>query len=169
MIDYNEVNGDLIELAKEGQFDAIAHGCNCMSTMGAGIALQMAKEFKCDRFKMETEWENPGFEKLGNIDYNGITYGNIAYRISNPNDYYTEDVSFTLVNAYTQFGIGYGSLDYEALTLCMRKINSVFKHKHIGLPQIGAGLAGGEWNRIKEIIKQELKDCKVTVVIYDKK
>jgi len=39
---------------------------------------------------------------------------------------------------------------------------------HIGLPKIGAGLAGGDWNRIKEIIKTELTDCKVTVVIYDK-
>ena len=49
----------------------------------------------------------------------------------------------------------------------MRKMNHVFKGKHIGLPQIGAGLAGGDWNRIKNIIQTELTDCKVTVVIYN--
>jgi hypothetical protein len=31
---------------------------------------------------------------------------------------------------------------------------------------IGAGLGGGNWNRIKEIIRYGLRDCKVTVVIY---
>jgi len=57
-------------------------------------------------------------------------------------------------------------LDYEALTLCLRKINWVFSGKHIGLPKIGAGLAGGDWEQIKQIIKNELNDCDVTVVIY---
>jgi O-acetyl-ADP-ribose deacetylase (regulator of RNase III) len=36
------------------------------------------------------------------------------------------------------------------------------------MPKIGAGLAGGDWNRIKKIIQTELKDCKVTIVIYNK-
>jgi O-acetyl-ADP-ribose deacetylase (regulator of RNase III) len=50
----------------------------------------------------------------------------------------------------------------------MRKINHQFKGKKIGFPQIGAGLASGDWNRIKTIIQTELKDCEVTVVIYKK-
>ena len=60
-------------------------------------------------------------------------------------------------------------VDYEAIVLCMRKINHIFKGKHIGLPMIGAGLAGGSWSSIRQIIQTELKDCNVTVVIYDKK
>jgi O-acetyl-ADP-ribose deacetylase (regulator of RNase III) len=47
-------------------------------------------------------------------------------------------------------------------------MNHIFSEMHIGLPQIGAGLAGGDWETIKQIIKQELKDCDVTVVIYNK-
>ena len=50
---YQEVNGNLIKMALEGQFDVIVHGCNCHSTMGAGLAPQMAKVFGCDRFGME--------------------------------------------------------------------------------------------------------------------
>jgi O-acetyl-ADP-ribose deacetylase (regulator of RNase III) len=156
---YNEVYGDLILLAKEGKFDVITHGCNCLSQMGAGIAPQMAKAFGCDRFEME-RW-GPTIEKLGNIDYERkpIGYG----------------MELTIVNSYTQYKYGKNHtdgvskpLDYEALTLCMRKINNTFKGKHIGLPQIGAGLAGGDWNRIKNIIQTELRDCNVTVVIYKK-
>ena len=32
------MQGDLIALAKVGEFDVIVHGCNCFCTMGAGIA-----------------------------------------------------------------------------------------------------------------------------------
>ncbi len=166
ILDYNEVYGDLITLANQEKFDVIAHGCNCMSQMGAGIAVPMKKEFGCDTFPMELK--GPNIQKLGNIDYKGFTYGGNGWRQSNPNDYHVDDIGFYVVNAYTQFHYGRNQmpLDYEALTLCMRKMNSVFRGKHIGLPQIGAGLAGGDWNRIKKIIQTELKDCKITVVIY---
>ena len=60
----------------------------------------------------------------------------------------------------------------------MKKINSEFKGKHVGLPLIGCGIAGGIWERnlknnpshktVKEIIQTELKDCDVTVVHYKK-
>jgi len=35
------VDGDLVQMAKEGKFDVIAHGCNCFCAMGAGIAPQI--------------------------------------------------------------------------------------------------------------------------------
>lgn len=34
MMRYQEVDGDLIELAKKGEFDVIAHGCNCRIRTG---------------------------------------------------------------------------------------------------------------------------------------
>lgn len=42
---YKEIKGDLIKLALEGEFDVIAHGCNCFCTMGAGIAVAMKNTF----------------------------------------------------------------------------------------------------------------------------
>ena len=158
MMRYKEVDGDLIELAKQAEFDVIAHGCNCHSTMGAGIAPQMAIAFGCDRFIMERIGSD--VNKLGNIDYQTINV--------NENE-------LIVVNAYTQFNYGRNHADgdakplsYEALTLCMKKINILFAGKHIGLPKIGAGLAGGDWDLIKAIIQRELRDCKVTVVNYKK-
>lgn len=155
---YNEVIGDLIELALASEFDVITHGCNCFCTMGAGIAVPMKKAFGCDKFPLEDLTYKGDFNKLGQIDWAII---------------WTEYIQLTkplfVVNSYTQYNYGgVAPFDYEAFTLCMRKINHIFPHKHIGLPKIGAGLAGGNWETIKQIIKQELKDCDVTVVIYNK-
>jgi len=166
---YQEVDGDLIHLTNQGKFDVITHGCNCMSTMGAGIAVPMKHEFGCDSFPMEIS--EPSINKLGNIDYRTlyIEDGRWVVYPDEGGKWVTGEVS--VVNSYTQYHYGgsYGiPLDYEALTLCMRKINHTFKGKHIGLPAIGSGLAGGSWNRIKQIIQVELKDCDVTVVNYKK-
>ena len=167
---YNEIEGDLIELAKEGKFDVIAHGCNCLSNMGGGIAPQMAKAFGCDKYEMEM-W-GPTIEKLGCIDFETVVLGKNAIWPLVDADNKKNEPELTVINAYTQYNYGrkFGPpLDYEALTLCMRKINYIFKGKHIGLPKIGSGLAGGNWEQIKPIIQTELDDCNVTVVIYDKK
>lgn len=50
----------------------------------------------------------------------------------------------------------------------MRKLNSVYKNKTIGMPKIGAGLAGGDWNKIEKIIKKEMTNCNVIIVNYVK-
>jgi O-acetyl-ADP-ribose deacetylase (regulator of RNase III) len=170
---YREIEGNLISLAKEGMFDVITHGCNCLSQMGAGIAPQMASAFGCDKFEMEG-W-GPTIEKLGNIDYETLVLGEKAIWSLLDAKNNRNEPELTVVNSYTQYRYGKNHtdgvsrpLDYEALTLCMRKINQQFKGKHIGLPQIGAGLAGGDWNRIKQIIQTELKDCDITVVIFKK-
>lgn len=147
---YIEIKGDLIKLAKEGKFDVISHGCNCQTIMGAGIALEMVNNFDCHTFPLEHKRYKGNYNKLGQVDWDFIDEHNLF-----------------VVNSYTQYNPG-PNLDYEALTLCMRKINSIFKGKKIGLPQIGCGIAGGNWDLVKLIIQEELKDCDVTVVIYDK-
>jgi O-acetyl-ADP-ribose deacetylase (regulator of RNase III) len=161
MITYLE--GDLIEFAKQNYFHAIAHGCNCQSTMGAGIAVQMSKEFGADRMTMELS--GPDINKLGCIDFKTVNL-----RTPDFNEF-----KLTIINAYTQnfYGLNHADgvrmpLDYEVLTLCMRKINNTFTGWSIGMPMIGAGLAGGDWNIIERIINKELSDMEVTVVKFKK-
>jgi O-acetyl-ADP-ribose deacetylase (regulator of RNase III) len=169
---YTEVNGDLIKLAKEGNFDVITHGNNCMCNMGAGIAPQMARAFGCDRYKMEDPSTRGDINKLGQIEYKTllITSNGLSLQYWVTENKPKGSFLLTVVNSYSQYipSAHLKPLDYEALTLCLRKINHIFKGKRIGLPQIGAGLAGGDWVRIKEIIITELKDCDVTVVIFKK-
>lgn len=152
-MEYNEVDGDLITLAQEGTFDVIVHGCNCFCTQKSGIAPQMVKAFETHQTPLEDTIYKGDINKLGQIDY------------FIPDDY----PNLMVTNAYTQYDYkGKYNLDYDALVMCLKKINHIFKGKHIGLPKIGCGLAGGDWNLVKVLIKKCLADCKVTIVNYKK-
>ena len=155
MTNIKEIDGDLITLAQQGKFDVIAHGCNCFCKMGSGIAPQIKAAFP-------EAWEADQKTSTGDIGKLGTyTFG-----------YHTLENNYvlTIVNAYTQYFYDARTkpLDYEALTLCMRKINHEFARLSIGLPKIGAGLAGGDWNRIKKIIETELYTMLVTIIHYKK-
>lgn len=153
-----EVSGDLIKMAENGHFDVIVHGCNCFNTQNSGIALLIKNKFETHKYSLETE--NKGdYNKLGQIESkNFIGVGKRNSKV------------LTVVNAYTQYHYGKEQvqLDYTALKLVMRKINNKFKGKHIGLPLIGCGLAGGDWETVRDIIKTELNMCKCTIVHYEK-
>lgn len=150
---YNEIEGDLISLAKEGIFNVIAHGCNCFGRMKRGIAPQMAEAFGCDKFALENKTLIGKIQKLGNIDFSYVKT-------------FDSKKQFAVVNCYTQYNWNSKGkpFDYEAFILCLKKINHIFKGEHIGLPMIGAGLSGGEWWKIKVMIVAFLSDMDVTVV-----
>jgi len=166
---YKEIEGDLIKLALEGKFDLIAQGNNCHNVQGAGLAPQMVKAFGTDKFPLEEPKYKSDINKLGQIDYKIC-----PIVIKNNGESELSDV--IVINCYTQYNYGKNHIDgvekpvdYEAITMCMRKINHIFKGKHIGLPYvIGCGLAGGDINIVLPIIKRELKDMDVTIVIYKK-
>ncbi len=167
---YNEVDGNLITLAKQGAFDVITHGCNCFSNMKSGIAPQMALAFGVNN-PLNYDLEHPDtagdINKLGQIQFRKILISHSGLIIrawdENANGHF-----LYVGNSYTQYSpnVSLKPLDYEALTLCMRKINNNFKGLHVGLPRIGAGLAGGDWDRIKTIIQNELNKCDVSIVNY---
>lgn len=170
---FKEIEGNLITLAKSGVFDVISHGCNCMCNMKSGIAPQMAAAFKVDDpafYKLEHPSTRGDINKLGQIENNPvlITQKGLLLRKWVAYERPEGSVLLHVVNSYTQYipSRELKPLDYEALTLCMRKINHRFNGQHIGLPLIGAGLAGGDWNRILPIIQTELKDCDITIVHY---
>ena len=156
MESYREIDGNLITMAKQSKFDVIGHGCNCFCTMKSGIAPQMAKAFGCDTFNMESSGHYGDINKLGCIDWETKEIDPFSKLI--------------VVNLYSQYEYGYKDgvvyLDYDALRMCFRKMNHNFKNHHIGLPKIGSGKAKGDWEKIKEIIKEELIDCNVTVINY---
>ena len=172
---YKEISGDLIALAKEGKFDVIVQGNNCHCVQSAGLAPQFVKAFKSDTFKMEDIKYRGDINKLGTIDYEKLHLEDGKW-VRYPDDsgrWVTN--SMFVVNAYTQYNYGSNHsdgdkkpVDYDAITMIMRKINKIFSGMHVGLPLIGCGLAGGNWSIVKEIIKKELKNCDVTIVNYKK-
>ena len=56
--------------------------------------------------------------------------------------------------------------DYDAIAACMRFVKQQYAGQRIGLPKLGAGLAGGDWAIIAGLIEQELAGEDVTLVEY---
>lgn len=166
---YKEINGEIVNLSLEMNFDVIGHGLNCQNVQRSGVAKRMSFFFRTDTFPMEKPAFYGDYNKLGCIDYKGFIIKDKSVRFTEK----TEIPDLIVVNCYQQYyyathpdnnGI---PLDYDALRLCLRKINRIFKGKRIGLPKIGCNLAGGDWTIVKPMIQEELKDCDVTIIIYD--
>jgi len=67
---------------------------------------------------------------------------------------------------YTQFDtqVNKVNIDYQALRSCFALIKKAYSGQIIAYPMIGAGLAGGDWNKISSIIDDELKGESHTLV-----
>ena len=152
MIKYEK--GDLLDREKF-KFNAIVHGCNCFHTMKSGVAGQIAERYP-EAIEADKMTEFGDKKKLGSISVGAVELGDDPYLI---------------INAYTQFEYGTGKvhLDYEALEAAREQINEVFKPEDytLGFPQIGCGLAGGDWDKVEEIMNKVFKDREITVVIYE--
>ena len=146
------VEGNLITMALAGAFDVIIHGCNCQCHMGKGIALTIRKQFP-SAYAADQATVKGTEEKLGSYSSANIE---------------RDKIEFTIVNAYTQLhwrGKGVKA-DYKAIESVMARVKQDFSGKRIGYPLIGAGLAGGDWNLISEIIDSQLEGEDHTLVVF---
>lgn len=139
-----EIKGDLVKQAHE--FDVIAQGNNCFLTMGAGIAKAIKEKFP-EAYERDLDTQFGNKAKLGTITY-------------------TRKTTPIIINCYSQYKYGREKrhADYDAIRSCMKEIKQLFSGKKIGMPRIGCGLAGGDWNVVKLIIEEELEGEDVTIV-----
>jgi len=147
-----DIYGDIFDYLDE--FDVIVHGCNCFNSMGAGIAKTVKKRFP-EAYAADLKTIKGDKSKLGRITYATVEY---------------DDRELVIVNAYTQYKYwlkGVVMADNQAIKKAFRRIKKKFTGKRIGIPKIGAGLAGGDWDEIRKIIDEVMQDEDVTVVIYD--
>lgn len=156
------VEGDLIKLAQSGQYKAIAHGANCFCVMGAGIAPQIKKAWP-EAYEADKRTQSGNRDKLGKYTM-----------------YHDTARDVMVFNAYTQYGgaliEGQHNLDYQAVATVFKSLNSLIysakRNDHspdvrkVGIPMIGAGLAGGHWEAIKTIINLVTPDIEIEVVVY---
>lgn len=142
MISY--VRGDLFE----GNVELIAHGCNCQGAYGAGVAYAMSLKYPQARQAYIDKYVSEGW-KLGDVQFvpqNGKIIANCA----------TQD---NYVSASQCLA------DYNAIKTCMSKVKEYAKLRNlsIGIPKIGAGLAGGNWAVIEMILNDVFQDYDCTV------
>lgn len=156
------MTGNLVLLAKDGEFDFIAHGANCMNVMGAGVALAIKGHFP-EAFEVDENYSlELGEDRLGNY----------SMYIATLNDRMQKERYFKglkgIVNFYTQLTPG-PTFDEAACRLAMRKFARQYGGHGftLGLPLIGCGYGGGTWDEVKPIIQEELSNhFEVVIVNY---
>jgi O-acetyl-ADP-ribose deacetylase (regulator of RNase III) len=148
MIEY--VKGDLL---KSG-LPLIAHGCNMQGVMGSGIALQIKLKYTY------------AFVEYKKAILRGAALGDIipSYSEFNP----------IIINCLTQQYYGKDGkvyISYDAIKSCFNKLSDYcleYGVEEMGMPKIGAGLGGGDWNRIENILKNSIKILNNTkVYVYE--
>lgn len=163
-IGYKQIN--LLDVRTE----YIAHGCNAQGVMGKGVA-------KAIRDK----W--PGCYEAYNLHYrmHGLKVGEVVWYdkpgaliILDPYKYDREHVIANIITQdyYGKLGPDKVYVDYEGLRIGFQQVAQVVKTAHrreVAIPMIGAGLGGGDWNKISAIIQQigEAEDIRFTVCVLD--
>ena len=145
------LKGDLLN-CKEQVF---VHGCNAQGVMGSGVAKLVKKKYP-DMYD--------AYCKVFIDGYIGLHLGEIT--VSE-----LHDGKFG-INAITQkyYGREPGKVyvSYEAIQECFERINRWMdghKMTDIAMPMIGAGLGGGDWNKIISIVERELIDKNIVVYV----
>ena len=131
---------------------AIAHGCNAQGVMGSGVARDV-----------RSRW--PNVYEVYHLRYQtfGLSLGEVI-------PVRTMDNKLVL-NCITQHVFGRDGqryVDYEAIDKVFRTIDHKvmdWEVTEIAMPRIGAGLGGGDWNIISELI--ELNSSNYQPVVYD--
>jgi len=135
-------NGNLLTNVYSGH---VVHGCNARGVMGSGFALAIKNMYPTV------------YEDYRDIhDKDGLILGN-AYPVM-PTE------KLIIWNAITQENCGSDGkryVSYDAIETCFKQINESIPHilesevsQEIHIPLLGAGLGGGNWEIIREIIEQ---------------
>lgn len=138
----NYVKGNLIDMAEDGDFDVIVQGCNCMCTMGSGIAKEIRARYP-EAYDVDYATESGDMFKLGS--FTSVHTG-----------------KFIIVNAYTQYdfnrkGERKDVFEYASFEVILKKLAYAYGNRRFGFPMIGMGLAGGNAERILAMLEDFAK------------
>lgn len=126
----------------------VVHGCNAQGVMGSGFAKELRSRYP-DAY---TEYRNTFLNK-------GLALGDVVC--------YIPTVNLVIANAITQVNYGYDGkkyVSYDAIDTAFTEIedmaSTLVQYQHsveVHFPLLGAGLAGGNWDVISQIIDTRLK------------
>jgi O-acetyl-ADP-ribose deacetylase (regulator of RNase III) len=135
----NYTKGDLLSVTS----GLIVHGCNAQGVMGSGVALAVRQKYP----KAYNDYRTAIFENflgLGEVQFVKVS----------------EDLF--VCNAVTQEFYGRDNkvyVSYEAIRSVFQVVFSLVTEEYtVSIPKIGAGLGGGSWEKILQIIKEQAKE-----------
>ena|SRR5258708_3102620 len=146
------VEGDLF--LNKYNVQAFAHGCNCIGSMGAGIAVEVKRRYP----DMYEEYHrrckaNPREFNLGDSflwKANGKPW---------------------IFNLATQENTWTKRATYKGVETALENMKEQADAEHItniAMPRIGAGYGGLSWKKVRAIIERIFTDWPGTLYVYDK-
>ncbi|AUR85850.1 macro domain protein [Vibrio phage 1.081.O._10N.286.52.C2] len=137
----------------------MAQGCNCFIAQGSGIAGQL-REFP-EVYQADIDYGRKGdVTKLGELS--------VALFADNTPGH----LDAAVFNLYTQFSMGTNKqhAEYAAIKMAVEAMcrDAYAAHNPIYVPLIGAGLAGGDWELIRQIIDKASGTTEIIIVHFDK-
>ena len=150
MITY--VNGDATQPIGEGK-KVIPHCCNDKNIWGSGFVMAISKRWT----KPENDYRCLPEYPLGNVRFIQV------------------ESDIIVANMIGQHGVGRGEMidgvlvppiRYQAIREALKTVNTYCHENNatVHAPKFGSDLAGGDWNVIEKIIKDEME---VDVTIYN--
>jgi O-acetyl-ADP-ribose deacetylase (regulator of RNase III) len=144
------VTGDLF--ANRFKAEALAHGCNCAGSMGAGIAVGFRERYPrmFEEYRRRCKAKPPEFA-LGGV---------FLWRDKRRPDVF---------NLGTQPRPGRGAT-YEAVEAAlkaMRETADAEKITSIAMPRIAAGYGGLSWKKVRALIEAAFAEWPGTVYVYE--
>ena len=165
---FNYTNGEILaglpEQVVQGDIfsthlNAIAHGVNCQGVMGAGIALEVKRRYP--------EAYN-GYVRYLNR-YDPIQYT----AVGTMHPYQVPGTNLHILNCFTQVDTakrrGDVAISYQSIFTSFLDAGLYCKEngiKELAIPQVGAGLGGGNWKIIYQLIANALAFYGVTPIVY---
>lgn len=137
--------GNILDAANEVGINIIVQGVNCQGVMGSGVAKAIRQKYPEVFDPYSTFVQKFG---AGNPDL----LGHIA-------PYVHEESELIIINAFTQLNFGSDGkkyVSYEAIQSAFKRTITTIAGQGPGVsvhyPMIGAGLGGGDWTIISDII-----------------
>ena len=134
----------------------ITHICNDIGGWGKGFVLALSK-----KWKMPEEAYRQWYKSQEEFTLGAVQFVNVENKLY-------------VANMIGQHGIytdskGLPPIRYDAVRQCLKEV-ALFTIAHkasVHMPRIGCGLAGGKWELMEQIIKEELITKEIAVTVYD--
>ena len=125
----------------------IGHGVNCRGVMGSGIALQIKER-----------WPNTNMiykQHCASRNWDRAMLGSVLT---------TNEKDLTICNIFTQFQTSrdHRTVSYDAIADGFKNLDQLNLGR-VAIPQIGAGLGGGHWYSIVELINHYAPQTEIVV------
>jgi Predicted phosphatase homologous to the C-terminal domain of histone macroH2A1 len=155
MTEINYLHGDATQPIGEGP-KIIVHICNDIGGWGKGFVMAISKRWK-EPATQYRQWHQSQVNfTLGEVQFVQV------------------EINLWIANLIGQHKIGWNEegkppIRYEAVAEGLKKVagKAMELEATIHMPRMGCGLAGGRWEHIEKLVKEELCEKELNVTVYD--